>query len=297
MSVHLIYCHTHRASGRRYIGRTKRPLLVRWSEHVREAREGRGCMPLREAIVADGPAAFDHEVLQECKSLEAALEAEMKWIRHHGTTDPAKGYNRIGSGSRAVMVFRDRIKGFCRLPAQRLEAETKNFRTHPASQLAALEGVLSDIGIAGAALVWVPDDEARESLYRTVDFNVWLASYHGSFRFIDGHARDRLIRDQPQPCLVVDCDEREAAELLATFDPVGALAGTDRAKYQALVGEFNSTNAAVQTFVADLAAVETKRRREATEAAGEEPKREEDPPAREDTPTPLDACPHCHRPW
>lgn len=155
--------------------------------------------------------------------------------------------------------FADRVRGFVRVTGERLRAAAKNIHTHGDRQMAVLEGVLAGVGIAGAAIVWVDDDAARAAL-RAADvddgFRRWWESYRGDLTLIDGHARDRLIRDQPMPCLVLDTDAAESAQLLVTFDPIGDLAGFSRENFIALAGEFNSTSAAVQSFVAELASVE-----------------------------------------
>ncbi|MEK9647408.1 MAG: hypothetical protein VW547_17865, partial [Alphaproteobacteria bacterium] len=127
-------------------------------------------------------------------------------------------------------LFRDRVKGLARLPAARIEGAAKNFRTHDDRQRRALDGVLAEVGIAGAAVAWVPDGEARERL-AAVDgpeaFAAWLASFTGKVRLIDGHLRRERLAAQGQPVLVTDLDEREAAKALATFDAVSNLAGVD----------------------------------------------------------------------
>lgn len=142
-----------------------------------------------------------------------------------------------------LTAFRDRVKGLARLPASRIEGASKNFRTHDDRQRSALDGVLSEVGIAGAAVAWVPDDVAREAL-RGVDgpaaFAAWLASYVGPVRLIDGHLRRERLAAQGQPVLVTDLDEREAAKALATFDAVSDMAGTDAALLASLLGDIGT---------------------------------------------------------
>ena len=134
------------------------------------------------------------------------------------------------SGATRAALFRDRVKGLARLPAARIEGAAKNFRTHDDRQRGALDGVLAEVGIAGAAVAWIPDDAARAAL-AAVDgpeaFAAWLASFTGNVRLIDGHLRRECLAAQGQPVLVTDLDEREAAKALATFDAVSDLAGVD----------------------------------------------------------------------
>lgn len=151
-------------------------------------------------------------------------------------------------------LFRDRVKGLARLPASRIEGAPKNFRTHDDRQRKALDGVLSEVGIAGAAVAWVPDDAAREAL-RKVDtperFASWLASFTGPVRLIDGHLRRERLAAQGQPVLVTDLDEAEAAKALATFDAVSDLAGVDPALLASLLADVGTPE---QDGTADLLA-------------------------------------------
>lgn len=57
------------------------------------------------------------------------------------------------------------------------------------------------------------------------------------------------------PVLVVDVTEAEAGELLATLDPLAAMAGTDGAKLEALLATFTlGEDAALDSFISKLAA-------------------------------------------
>ena len=90
-----IYCHVHKATGRRYVGLTKMTWRKRWNRHVYNATraEKNGRSHFWNAIRKYGKDAFDHEVLEVCDSLEDANEAEEKWIAHFDSTDPEKGFN------------------------------------------------------------------------------------------------------------------------------------------------------------------------------------------------------------
>lgn len=106
------------------------------------------------------------------------------------------------------MEIRDRIKELRRVPASALQPNPRNWRKHPAAQNAALLGILEDVGYAGAVL-------ARESA-------------DGSLVLIDGHARAGLTPEALVPTLILDVTEAEADRLLASFDPIGAMAEMDR---------------------------------------------------------------------
>lgn len=134
------------------------------------------------------------------------------------------------------MKLKDRIVGFERLDPKVILPNPKNWRTHPTKQRDALKGVLADVGIVDAVLVRrLPD---------------------GTFRLVDGHLRAEEITGQPVPALILDLNDREEAEVLATFDPVGDLAGTDADALRLLMQDFNSTSAAVQDLCAGLMPVE-----------------------------------------
>ena len=106
------------------------------------------------------------------------------------------------------MNWRDRVKEFRRVPASELKANPKNWREHPPEQQRAMQGVLEEVGIAGALL-------ARE----TPD----------GLELIDGHLRTEMDDGTEWPVLVLDVDENEADVLLASVDPIGALAKTNEA--------------------------------------------------------------------
>lgn len=159
------------------------------------------------------------------------------------------------------MKYRDRIVGLIRVWGKRINHHPKNWRVHEAVQDAAVEGALLDIGIAGSGKA-VPADPAMLAEARALktfeERKAWAERFEasdGEVLLLDGHLRDKKIRDQPMPIELLDLNEHEQAEFLATFDPIGDLAGMDREKFVDLANDFNSTNAAVQALVADLAKV------------------------------------------
>jgi len=103
--------------------------------------------------------------------------------------------------------MKDRVVELLRVRAADLAEHPSNWRKHPERQRAALRGVLEDIGYAGALIARRDDD--------------------GRLVLIDGHLRKSLDADQVLPVLVVDLSESEAEELLATYDPISALARPD----------------------------------------------------------------------
>jgi hypothetical protein len=131
------------------------------------------------------------------------------------------------------MIIRDRITDFRRVPASSLRPAPDNWRTHPQIQRDALRGLLAKIGYAGATL-------CREL-------------EGGSLEIIDGHLRAEEMGDREVPVLVTDLDEEEAKKLLATFDPLGAMAQADAAKLDALLQQVSTTDGAVAAMLSQLA--------------------------------------------
>lgn len=131
------------------------------------------------------------------------------------------------------MQIRDRIKDFRRVRADQLRPHPRNWRTHPPAQQDALRGVLAEIGYADALLAReLPD---------------------GSLQLVDGHLRAQATPDAVVPVLVLDITEEEALKLLATLDPLSAMAGTDAQVLAALVAEIQTDNEAVHSMLDQLA--------------------------------------------
>jgi DNA modification methylase len=119
-----------------------------------------------------------------------------------------------------------------RSPAE-LAENPKNWRTHPDAQLTALADVIAEVGWAGACL-----------------FN------ERTGRLIDGHARRKIALDQGcerVPVLVGSWDEATEAKILATLDPISAMAEADSAKLEALLREVSTGSDAIQQLLDDLA--------------------------------------------
>jgi ParB-like chromosome segregation protein Spo0J len=120
-----------------------------------------------------------------------------------------------------------------RSPAE-LAENPRNWRTHPDTQLAALTDVISEVGWAGACL-----------------FN------ERTQRLIDGHLRRRIGIAQGTdkiPVLIGNWNEEQERKILATLDPIGALAQADSAKLESLLREVSTGSNALEQLLADLAA-------------------------------------------
>ncbi len=166
------------------------------------------------------------------------------------------------------MDVKHRIRGFCQIAHARILPNPANWRTHPPDQRDALRGVLAEIGVVDAVLVIPTDTAALATLAKvargdSAGFAKWLKAYKGTFLLADGHLRVEELAphgDGTIDCLVLDLATAELAEVLATKDPISAMAGTDKGKLAALADTFTSSNAAVQRMVFALAGIESGRK-------------------------------------
>lgn len=132
-----------------------------------------------------------------------------------------------------IMKIRDRIKELRRVRAAELAPNPKNWRTHPKAQQDALKGILAEVGYADALL-------ARETP-------------EGGLVLIDGHLRAETTPDTMVPVLVLDVDESEADKLLATLDPLAALADADAGKLNELLAGIETGSEALRHVLSRVA--------------------------------------------
>lgn len=132
------------------------------------------------------------------------------------------------------MKIRDRIRELRRVPASELLPNPKNWRTHPKAQQDALRGVLAEVGMADAVLARELED--------------------GSLMLIDGHLRAETAADAMVPVLILDVNEAEADKILATLDPLTAMAESDAAKLDELLRNVDTGSEALQMLITATAA-------------------------------------------
>jgi len=99
--MYLIYCHTNRIDGMRYVGYTKQTMMQRWAGHVCDAIKHGHTNCFAIAIREHGPDAFDHDVICDgIFDVKDAKHLERHFIEMLGTCGPL-GYNmtRCGNGS------------------------------------------------------------------------------------------------------------------------------------------------------------------------------------------------------
>jgi DNA modification methylase len=125
---------------------------------------------------------------------------------------------------------RSRIKELRHVRASELVENPKNWRRHPQFQVDALRGALEKIGYADALI-------ARE--------------VEGQLVLLDGHLRAATTPDSLVPVLLVDLDDQEADFLLATLDPLAALARSDGELLKQLTSSLQIENESIEKMLAD----------------------------------------------
>ena len=122
-----------------------------------------------------------------------------------------------------MTAWRNRIVGYGEEPPESFLANPSNWRIHPRSQRDALAGVLAEVG-------WVQDVVVNRQ----------------TGHLIDGHLRVDMAmeRNEPSvPVVYVDLSPSEEALILATLDPLSALAVADKGKLDELLREVKSEGA------------------------------------------------------
>jgi ParB-like chromosome segregation protein Spo0J len=111
--------------------------------------------------------------------------------------------------------WRNRIVGEAVVDPGELADNPANFRRHDEYQQAAMDGSLTELG-------WIQ----RVIVNRNTG------------RIIDGHLRAQLARDAGElvPVVYVDLTESEERLALASIDPIAAMAETDQAALDELLG-------------------------------------------------------------
>ena len=128
--------------------------------------------------------------------------------------------------------WKNRIVGHGEVNPEQLLANPKNWRIHPKNQQDALVGVLSEVG-------WVQDV---------------IVNKQTGF-VVDGHARVSLAIQAGErvPVVYIDLSEKEEALIIATLDPLSAMAATDEDLLASLVGELEVSDEAVSSLLRSLA--------------------------------------------
>ena len=138
----------------------------------------------------------------------------------------------------AAPAWRSRIVGSGEEAPDQLLANPSNWRTHGKAQRAALREVLDTVGYVAQVIV-----------------------NRRTGHLVDGHLRveEALSHGQPTiPALYVDLSEDEERLVLASLDPLAAMATTDEAKLRELLAEVSVSSEALAAILAALAPAEQK---------------------------------------
>lgn len=133
----------------------------------------------------------------------------------------------------AVAPWRNRIVGHAELPPGDLVPNPLNWRTHPAEQQRALAGALAEVGWVGEVLV-----------NRTTG------------RVVDGHLRIELALSRHEPVVpvsYVELTEDEERLVLASLDPIGAMADAEASALDELLAGLEPLDADLRAFLDELA--------------------------------------------
>ena len=131
-------------------------------------------------------------------------------------------------------TWRNRIVGYSEEEPDQLLANPSNWRIHPAAQQNALSGVLKEVGLVQ---------------------NVVANRTTG--HLVDGHLRVMLAMRENQPVVPVtwvELSEEEEHLILASLDPLAAMATADAGALDALLSSVQSGEAGVQAMLAQVAA-------------------------------------------
>lgn len=132
--------------------------------------------------------------------------------------------------------FRDRIKALKRVKPSDLILAPKNYRGHSDRQRKSLLSSLDAVGVSAAALVFENEE--------------------GQLELIDGELRDDVFQNEGEgqkiPVLVLDVDRREAEMLLASIDPISAMADQDDAGMAELLRGLD-LDGGLPDYLADIA--------------------------------------------
>lgn len=108
------------------------------------------------------------------------------------------------------------------IPAKDLRNNAKNWRIHDDAQKEAMRDILATVGFADAVIAREDDD--------------------GVLHLIDGHLRREIMEseDMDVPVIIVDLSESEADFVLATKDPIAAMAKGNAEAYDSLILDLTS---------------------------------------------------------
>jgi ParB-like chromosome segregation protein Spo0J len=148
--------------------------------------------------------------------------------------------------SKKQNTWRLRITGYGTENPQTLIPNSLNCRIHPKHQQDALSGVLDDVGLVQNIIVNKRTGEDWPEGERNVQI------------VIDGHLRIALAIEHGEseiPVTYVDLSQKEESLILATIDPLSALAIVDHDKLGDLLQLVSTDNTSILEMLSDLSGV------------------------------------------
>ena len=150
------------------------------------------------------------------------------------TTSPSKAKRKDPAMSRTPTTpWRSRITGSGTLKVAEAKPHELNFRLHPAAQSQALAASLDNVG-------WV-QQVVVNTHHRPPD------------RRPPARRAGRAARQAELPCVYVELSEDEERLILASLDPIAAMASADREKLQELLASIQSEDEAVRGLLESIA--------------------------------------------
>ena len=128
--------------------------------------------------------------------------------------------------------WQNRIVGYSEEPPDKLVANPANWRIHGQAQQDALDGVLTEVGLVQ---------------------NIICNRTTGNI--VDGHLRVAMALKSGQPMVPVtwvELDEAEEALILASLDPIAAMAASDRNQLEALLQDVQSGEPGVRAIAGHI---------------------------------------------
>ncbi len=140
-------------------------------------------------------------------------------------------------------AWRSRIDGYGEEAGDQLLSNEANWRIHPRNQQDALSAIFRDVGVVQNIIV-----NKRSG-------PEWPDGQRGVETVVDGHLRASLAisAGEKLPITYVDLSPDEEATVLATLDPLSAMASADKAQLDALLKSVQTEDAAITQMLADLA--------------------------------------------
>jgi hypothetical protein len=141
----------------------------------------------------------------------------------------------VAKAKQVAASWRSRIVGHAEVAPTELTANPANWRQHPKQQRAALAQLLDEVG-------WVQDVIVNQR----------------TGRLVDGHLRLELAIERGEaslPVVYVDLDEAEERRVLATLDPLAAMAGTNTDAFAGLIEGMTLGDDALSALLAQVGGI------------------------------------------